>query len=87
MLEVTILPIETAYPMCATLREKRTAQGWTQLDVTVRLQVQGLSKINSSHISGFERGLEKPWPRARHDLALLFGISEAQLFPELSTEA
>jgi len=59
------------------LREERVKKG---LSVTKLACQVGLSP---STLSEFERGLRRPWPRARADLSRVLGISERELFPGL----
>ena len=57
------------------IREKRQALGLSQTRLAC------LVGMASSTLSNLELGKQKPWPKARHDLAKALGIIEQELFP------
>jgi transcriptional regulator with XRE-family HTH domain len=59
------------------LRVERVKKG---ISVTKLACQVGLSP---STLSEFERGIRRPWPRARADLSRVLGISVRELFPDL----
>jgi transcriptional regulator with XRE-family HTH domain len=63
------------------LREERVKKG---ISVTKLACQVGLAP---STLSEFERGIRRPWPRARADLSRVLGIAESELFPGLELKS
>lgn len=63
------------------LREIRTGMGLSQL------QLAFLSRVPNCVISDIERGVRRPWPKARRALAQALRMPEAEIFPNGHGEA
>lgn len=57
------------------IRERREQLGLSQTKLAC------LVGMASSTLSSLELGKQKPWPKAKHDLAKALGMSETELFP------
>jgi transcriptional regulator with XRE-family HTH domain len=66
--------------MASTLRDWRTARGWTLADVG------GLTGLTVSYLSLIERGLREPAPRIKVQIARGVGAQVGVLFPAVSRE-
>lgn len=62
--------------MWNNLREYREKAGMTQVELARR------SRIASTNISNFERGVWVPWDKAKRRLARALKTTEDMLFPE-----
>ena len=58
------------------LREIRTGLGLSQL------QLSFLSRVPNCVISDFERGVRKPWPKAKRLLAQALRRPQSEIFPD-----
>lgn len=62
--------------MTNRLREIRIQKGFSQS------QLSYASRVPATSISKFETGWQKPWKKARHQLAIALDVAEDYLFPE-----
>ena len=58
------------------IRERRQELGLSQTRLACLVGMAG------STLSNLELGKQKPWPKARHDLAKALGITEQKLFQD-----
>lgn len=57
------------------LKKYRRKAGLTQAELSK------LTKVHRNHISNFETGAERPWPKFRRRAAEILGVPECDLFP------
>jgi transcriptional regulator with XRE-family HTH domain len=58
------------------IRQERERKKMSQTQLAI------LAGLSNSLVSEFERGVRRPWPKARTAIAKALGVSETELFPE-----